>query len=67
MDRSIVFIVSCCVSVGGLIIITYLLFSMDVTVEFAKMGGNAFMKAPVFTESARFVVNVEYNRVGFDR
>ena len=67
MDRSIVLFVSPCVSVGGLIIITYLLFSMDVTVEFAKMGGNAFMKAPVFTEFARFVVNVEYNRVGFDR
>lgn len=66
MDRSTFCFDSSGVSVGGLIIITYLLFSMDVTVEFAKMGGNAFMKAPVFTELARFVVNVEYNRVGFD-
>jgi hypothetical protein len=39
---------------------------MDETVEFAKLGGNVFMKAPVFTEFARFVVKFEYNAAGFD-
>ena len=69
MDKSNFFSVSSCVpsgtSIGG-VMIMYSLFSMDETVEFAKLGGNAFMKAPVFTEFARFVVKFEYSAAGFD-
>ena len=45
---------------------TYLPFSTDKTVEFAKLGGNAFTNAPESTEFSRLVVKDKYSALGFD-
>ena len=45
---------------------TYLPFSTDKTVEFAKLGGNAFTNAPDSTDLSRLVIKDIYSALGFD-
>ena len=47
-------------------ITTYFPFSTDKMVEFAKLGGNAFMKSPDTTDFSRLVINDKYSAPGFD-
>ena len=51
-------------SVGGSMT-TYFPFSTDKIVEFAKLGGNAFMKSPESTDFSRLAIKDKYSALGF--